>query len=127
MVCIDIRCIRASMHIFYDKINNHRKYHENGTLVLVFDSFILSVIWPIPCLIYENNDRNDNNGITLGFGLTYAEFVDLCILCGCDYCGAIKGDDIHLCVYVYVYAYAFICEYMYGYICTCFVCLYVYT
>mmetsp|Transcript_34476 Transcript_34476/g.32847 ORF Transcript_34476/g.32847 Transcript_34476/m.32847 type:complete len:592 (-) Transcript_34476:37-1812(-) len=26
-----------------------------------------------------------------GFGLTYEEFVDLCILCGCDYCGAIKG------------------------------------
>jgi flap endonuclease-1 len=26
-----------------------------------------------------------------GFGLTYPQFVDLCILCGCDYCSSIKG------------------------------------
>lgn len=26
-----------------------------------------------------------------GLGLTYDEFVDLCILCGCDYCSSIKG------------------------------------
>lgn len=26
-----------------------------------------------------------------GLGLTYEEFIDLCILCGCDYCCTIKG------------------------------------
>lgn len=26
-----------------------------------------------------------------GLGLTYPQFVDLCILCGCDYCGTVKG------------------------------------
>jgi len=26
-----------------------------------------------------------------GLGLTYDQFVDLCILCGCDYCSTIKG------------------------------------
>jgi hypothetical protein len=26
-----------------------------------------------------------------GLGLTYEQFVDLCILCGCDYCSTIKG------------------------------------
>lgn len=26
-----------------------------------------------------------------GLGLTPDQFVDLCILCGCDYCGTIKG------------------------------------
>lgn len=26
-----------------------------------------------------------------GLGITYEQFVDLCILCGCDYCGSIKG------------------------------------
>lgn len=26
-----------------------------------------------------------------GLGLTYEQFVDLCILCGCDYCSSIKG------------------------------------
>jgi flap endonuclease-1 len=26
-----------------------------------------------------------------GLELTYEQFVDLCILCGCDYCGSIKG------------------------------------
>jgi len=26
-----------------------------------------------------------------GLGLTYDQFVDLCILCGCDYCSSIKG------------------------------------
>jgi hypothetical protein len=66
-------------------------------------------MWRNPCLIYENNDRNDNNDITIGFGLTYAEFVDLCILCGCDYCGAIKGE--------YLYVYAFMCINTHIYIC----------
>jgi len=26
-----------------------------------------------------------------GLGLTFEQFVDLCILCGCDYCSSIKG------------------------------------
>lgn len=26
-----------------------------------------------------------------GLSLTPDQFVDLCILCGCDYCGTIKG------------------------------------
>jgi flap endonuclease-1 len=26
-----------------------------------------------------------------GLGLTYEQFVDLCIMCGCDYCSTIKG------------------------------------
>ena len=26
-----------------------------------------------------------------GLGLTQDQFIDLCILCGCDYCGTIKG------------------------------------
>ena len=26
-----------------------------------------------------------------GLGLTYEQFVDLCILCGCDYCSTIRG------------------------------------
>jgi flap endonuclease-1 len=26
-----------------------------------------------------------------GFGITQAQFIDLCILCGCDYCDSIKG------------------------------------
>ena len=26
-----------------------------------------------------------------GLSLTSDQFVDLCILCGCDYCGTIKG------------------------------------
>ena len=29
--------------------------------------------------------------VILGLKLTYEEFVDLCILCGCDYCNTIKG------------------------------------
>lgn len=73
--------IRRPMNVFYIKSNNYSKY----------------------C---ENNDRNDIDKNTLGFGLTYAEFVDLCILCGCDYCGAIKGDDIHLmciCIWIWIY------------------------
>lgn len=28
-------------------------------------------------------------------GLTEAQFVDLCILCGCDYCGTLKGIGPH--------------------------------
>ncbi len=28
-----------------------------------------------------------------GLGLTSDQFVDLCILCGCDYCGTIKGES----------------------------------
>jgi flap endonuclease-1 len=27
----------------------------------------------------------------VGLDLTYEQFIDLCILCGCDYCGTIKG------------------------------------
>jgi hypothetical protein len=27
-----------------------------------------------------------------GLGLTMDQFVDLCILCGCDYCDTIRGD-----------------------------------
>ena len=26
-----------------------------------------------------------------GLDLTYEQFVDLCILCGCDYCGSVRG------------------------------------
>ena len=26
-----------------------------------------------------------------GLGLTHEQFIDMCILCGCDYCGSIKG------------------------------------
>ena len=26
-----------------------------------------------------------------GLGLTQEQFIDMCILCGCDYCGSIKG------------------------------------
>jgi len=30
-------------------------------------------------------------GVLAGLGLTPAQFVDVCILCGCDYCGTIRG------------------------------------
>lgn len=33
----------------------------------------------------------DFNLMLEGLGLTYEQFVDLCILCGCDYCSTIKG------------------------------------
>ena len=26
-----------------------------------------------------------------GLELSYTQFVDLCILCGCDYCGSVRG------------------------------------
>ena len=26
-----------------------------------------------------------------GLGLTKQQFIDLCIMCGCDYCGTIRG------------------------------------
>lgn len=29
-----------------------------------------------------------------GLKLTADQFVDLCILCGCDYCGSIKGQPV---------------------------------
>ena len=31
-----------------------------------------------------------------GLKLTADQFVDLCILCGCDYCGSIKGQKLKL-------------------------------
>lgn len=33
----------------------------------------------------------DFQQVLQGLGLTYEQFVDLCILCGCDYCSTIKG------------------------------------
>eukprot|EP00981_Chlorochromonas_danica_P000556 scaffold125_cov156-Ochromonas_danica.AAC.5 len=33
----------------------------------------------------------DFSVVLAGLGLTYEQFVDLCILCGCDYCSTIKG------------------------------------
>lgn len=33
----------------------------------------------------------DFQQVLTGLGLTYEQFVDLCILCGCDYCSTIKG------------------------------------
>lgn len=33
----------------------------------------------------------DVEQVLVGFELTYEQFVDLCILCGCDYCTSIKG------------------------------------
>ena len=33
----------------------------------------------------------DFNSVLRGLELTYEQFVDLCILCGCDYCSTIKG------------------------------------
>jgi flap endonuclease-1 len=33
----------------------------------------------------------DHALVLRGLDLTYEQFVDLCILCGCDYCGSIKG------------------------------------
>eukprot|EP01040_Poterioochromonas_malhamensis_P001312 gene1312-1389_t len=33
----------------------------------------------------------DFETVLKGLGLTYEQFVDLCILCGCDYCSTIKG------------------------------------
>jgi flap endonuclease-1 len=33
----------------------------------------------------------DFSKVIRGLDLTYEQFVDLCILCGCDYCGTIKG------------------------------------
>ena len=31
-----------------------------------------------------------------GLGLTQEQFIDMCILCGCDYCGTIKGGQFSL-------------------------------
>ena len=28
-----------------------------------------------------------------GLGLTEEQFIDMCILCGCDYCGTIRGEE----------------------------------
>jgi flap endonuclease-1 len=33
----------------------------------------------------------DLETVLAGLELTYEQFVDLCILCGCDYCSTIKG------------------------------------
>jgi flap endonuclease-1 len=33
----------------------------------------------------------DHALVLRGLDLTYEQFVDMCILCGCDYCGSIKG------------------------------------
>lgn len=33
----------------------------------------------------------DFEAVLSGMELTYEQFVDLCIMCGCDYCGTIKG------------------------------------
>eukprot|EP01038_Epipyxis_sp_PR26KG_P007205 gene7205-9833_t len=33
----------------------------------------------------------DLNAVLTGLDMTYDQFVDLCILCGCDYCSTIKG------------------------------------
>lgn len=33
----------------------------------------------------------DFEAVLAGMELTYDQFVDLCIMCGCDYCGTIKG------------------------------------
>ena len=33
----------------------------------------------------------DFEAVLTGMELTYEQFVDLCIMCGCDYCGTIKG------------------------------------
>ena len=33
----------------------------------------------------------DYEKVLRGMELTYPQFVDLCILCGCDYCSSIKG------------------------------------
>ena len=32
-----------------------------------------------------------------GLGLTVDQFIDMCILCGCDYCGHIKGAVLPQC------------------------------
>ena len=34
-----------------------------------------------------------------GLGLTSDQFIDMCILCGCDYCGTLKG--VRLLVFLY--------------------------
>jgi len=33
----------------------------------------------------------DTELVLKGMNLSYEQFVDLCIMCGCDYCGTIKG------------------------------------
>jgi flap endonuclease-1 len=36
----------------------------------------------------------DTETVLTGLGLSYEQFVDLCILCGCDYCNTIKGKHM---------------------------------
>mgnify|MGYP001223552905 CR=1 FL=1 len=50
-----------------------------------------------------------------GLGLKYEEFVDLCILMGCDYMGTIKGIYVYMIVCMYVCM--LICMYVCMYVC----------
>ena len=39
-------------------------------------------------------EEYDYDKVLEGLKLTADQFVDLCILCGCDYCGSIKGGSL---------------------------------
>lgn len=43
-------------------------------------------------------EEYDYEKVLEGLKLTADQFVDLCILCGCDYCGSIKGQPLLACL-----------------------------
>lgn len=43
-------------------------------------------------------EEYDYDKVLEGLKLTADQFVDLCILCGCDYCGSIKGQPLLACM-----------------------------
>lgn len=43
-------------------------------------------------------EEYDYEKVLEGLKLTADQFVDLCILCGCDYCGSIKGQLLCPCL-----------------------------
>lgn len=51
-----------------------------------------------PCLFGSSDVQ-----VLEGLGLTMDQFVDLCILCGCDYCDTIRGDCVVTTTSVHVF------------------------
>jgi hypothetical protein len=66
-LCIMCGCYQQQQHHHHHHHRHHHRYSEPSSSILM--------AWQV----------------LSGLGVTFDQFVDLCIMCGCDYCGTIRG------------------------------------
>jgi flap endonuclease-1 len=70
---------------------------KGGKVFAVASEDMDTLAFSTPILLKRLTDSKHNtveikiDKVLKGLGLSYDQFVDLCILCGCDYCGSIPG------------------------------------